>query len=684
MNYEDFFAVRVEFSRAITKVQAKKLGAIYDGWKERVEKESRKIANADGDELLPIRFDGLGIEGVHAHGGASRFLSADAACAWLTKELAKDPAVVKVTFGEEDVPATPKAGATRAPSALKKELDAVLGEDKGDGNVLGRICIRFTGSAKPLTKIIAEAVKLAGDVGSIWVRGTWGKPGALEEVNQGRDLREKTGIALLERILGNDRIAHLVLSDGPRPEHKKGYWVDGCRVATSFGIIVRVDPDDRRGMASELEIYMPLEDMERWVDFGERAYKALKGTIGTFNPALWMESLRPSDLPLSLFTKLPMVAIPRIVGHHAGGFNFPDFTPDVHHGLFEPPWIAWIGAKTHRVEKSPPLEMNDARYRLYRKAWAALNAYRIRWTDEDDDNEAWRLALDRFDAPSFGELPKLLEKRHADAKRRHVLYYSCRNALANSDGKKAFAEAAEALAFGAGPKTYEVLLEALVLLKDKKRATETLAKAKPFWRDVPRLPRLAARLYLELGDTKAALAALGAATPLGDAAPDPLEKDPAFAPLHDDERFRAAFGWAARAAQTKLAAKPDLSALPKFAKAKGVAFGPPASAKALIAAETALGIKLPATYRAMLASFDGAIFQSGREVLYGTAELVAKNARDNAKYQLKIGRNLVLEPERVKAGEAPITEQYYGARSERTTLRWTKLDVCLAALAREM
>lgn len=729
VSYEDFFAVRIEYAKPITEAQATKLAALYEGWKSRVEKESRKIAKADGDELLPIRFDGLGIRGVHANGGASRFLSADAACAWLTKELAKDPAVAKVTFGDEDVPATPKAGAAVAASPLRAELDAILGEERGAATVLGCISIRFTGAelaapGRALGKAIADAVELAGEVGSIWVRGTWGRIGALEEVNQGRDLSEKTGKALLDRILDDvpkmpvkkddPRIVHLVLSDGPRPERTKGCWVDGSRVAASFGIQITLEPMEGRGLGGQIEIYVPLRALEEeasreaWIALGERTFTALHGSIGTFSPALWMESIRPDDLPLSLFTKLPAVSIPRLVGRHAGGFTFPDFEPDLHHGLFEPPWICWLspalaksvkgypgiersfdGARALRVEDEAPLVMDDARYDRYRKAWAALAPLRIRWTSGEDGNDAWRCAPARFDAKSLRELGPYLEKCHDDAKRRNKLHWSCRSALGAHDGKKAFEEATEALALGAGPETYEVLLEAILCFGGEGKpklalAKDALAEALPFSTRAPRLSRLAARLYLEMGDPESALAALAAATPLGDGRPDPLDADPAFAPLHDDERFRSAFGWAPRSAMKN--AKPDLSAFPSFAKAASkaeVAFAPGATPEALAAAEKALGVKLPAVYRQMLAAFDGAIFKDGREILYGTTELIAKNPNpERAVYTLAIGRNLVLAVSRAKGGEAEIAEVFQGARTGGTTLRWKKLDACLTQLVR--
>ena len=355
IGYEDFLALRIECSSAITKARAKELAALYDGWRTRMEKESRKIAKEDGEELLPIRFDALAVSGTHAHGGASRFLSASQACSWLVRELVKIPGVVKVQFGEEDVPAEPKAAQIPQPrtSPAVEQVNALLAqalgdETKSDARVLGRISIRFTGDelaspSKVLAGLIDEAVALAGDVGSIWVRGTWGVFGSLEEVNQGRDFREKSGRALLDCIFADvkrmpktvlePRIVHLALSDGPRPERSRGMWESGSRTASSFGVVVRLEPKESRPRGGQLEVYVPLADLESterreaWVAYGERAFAALHGSVGTLSLALWMEAIAPRDLPIELFARLPAVAIPRLVGSYAGGFSWPELSP---------------------------------------------------------------------------------------------------------------------------------------------------------------------------------------------------------------------------------------------------------------------------------------------------------------------------------------------------------------------
>ena len=735
LGYEDFLAIDIECASPLSKADARKLHTLYDGWRARVEKASKKLAREDGDELLPIRFDAFSVSGAHGRGGASRFLDAGDACRWLVRELAKLPGVVKVTFGEEDVPAVPKEGARAATSAsganLKKQVADLFGDEAVSVNVLGCISIRFSGDGlaspkKALAPLIEEAVRLAGDVGSIWVRGTWGVHGSLAEVNQGRDLREKPGRALLDQIFADVArmpetdadpfIAHLVLSDGPRPERKAGSWTTGSRVAATFGVELRLHAkDDSRERGGHLEIYVPLADLddaarrEAWVAFGRSAFTALRGEIGSFGLALWMEELTPDDLPLELFAQHPFVAVPRIVGDHAGGFNFPDLSRSVLEGFFEPPWIAWtsnaLGARVAkfagtrtvfgpsielRVEEPAPLEVDAARYARYRDAWSALEPLRIRWASADysDDVYPWRRALDRFDAPSLARLGEYLKKRRDDAATMCKLHHSSTWAARHHEGKKAFTEAEQALALGAGPDAYETLLEAVSCFGGKgkpnlKIARDVIAKAMPFADAAPRIPLLAAKLFVLLGEREEALRTLGAITPRD---PDELEADPAFAPLHADDRFRHAFGWAKIATMEGLraqGAKPELKAFPKLAKAIGrnpALFAPGASKKALADAERALGLTLPAVYRSMLEAFDGAVFRDGREVLYGTEELVARNPSPS--WGLAVGRNLVLHHPQVKKGEAPLSEPFSGKRVERTPLYWKTLDACLDALVR--
>ena len=91
------------------------------------------------------------------------------------------------------------------------------------------------------------------------------------------------------------------------------------------------------------------------------------------------------------------------------------------------------------------------------------------------------------------------------------------------------------------------------------------------------------------------------------------------------------------------------------------AFGRPASAKAIDTMARAVGLApraLPARYRALLATFDGATLQGGREVLYGCAQLAAHNpaGERDEHTPLVIGHNLVLQHSSAsKNGEAPVS-----------------------------
>jgi hypothetical protein len=751
LQYEDFLAVRIECAGAIGKATARALATLYAGWCTRVERASRTLAKEDGDELLPIRFDGFVVTGARAQGGAARFLDAGAACRWLVAELARRPEVVRVVFGEEDVPATAAAAAPtpRALSPRAAAVDAVVArvfaDEAGSARVLGCITVRFTGDgvaapSKVLRVLIDEAVALAGDVGPIWVRGTWGESGSLSEVNQGRDLRDKGGRALLDQILtevptvpresDDPQIVHLVLSDGPRPARKAGCWVDHCRVAASFGVTIFLQGADDCPPGGLFEVYVPLADLDdpdrraAWVGFGARAFAALRGSVGAFEPALWMEELCPDDVPLALLAELPTVALPRMIGGHAGGFNAPAFSPGVHHGVFACPWITWLspalagavrafpgqrrtipGGVELRVEDAAPLVMNDASYARYRAAATALGALGIRWSaSDDDDRYPWRLALERLDAPSLGQLPALLARRLADRKERSRLYWSSSSALGNHKGKQAFAEAERAITLGAtGHDLHATLLASTLCWRgsatfDPKAAAKALAV-------VERLPHaeqaalvlLTARVLLAAtpgprGQDRA-LAWLGAHA-AGEPRPDALASDPAFAPIRDDDRFRRAVGWATRAEISAQGATPDLGGtFPKLARVLRTrpgtaAFGRPASAKAIDTMARAVGLApraLPARYRALLATFDGATLQGGREVLYGCAQLAAHNpaGERDEHTPLVIGHNLVLQHSSAsKNGEAPVSEVVSGVRKERTPLRWTTLDACLAELAR--
>lgn len=743
LQYEDSLSVEIEHARPITKAEAKELARLYEGWMTRVEKASRKIAKADGEELLPIRFDSFAVTAGRARGGAARFLDATEACKWLVAELTKRPNVVRVVFGEEDVPASPKKStATRSESAAAKKVDAavrkIFGGEASSARVLGRIAIRFTGETLASTKVVRdlleEAIGLAGDVGSIWARGTWNKRGSLDEVNQGRDVHDKAGRALLDRIFSDVRkmprsdadpaILDLVLSDGPRPEHKSGMWKTGCRVPASFGAKVRLAPFDDRPPGGLLEIWTPLADLDDparrdvWGAFGARAFAALAGSVGSFSPALWMEEIAPDDVPLALLTELPAVALSQIVGHHAGGFNYPDFAPDVHHGLFDPSWVTWIasdvaravrsfpgkrrmipGGVELRVEDAAPVAMNDASYARYRDAWKALDAIRIRWDgSDDDDREPWRHALDRFDAPNLKKLGAFLEKRLADGQERSKLYWSSRHAADQGQGKKAYTEAERAIALGCtGAVIYETLLHGALSFRGQGKID--VAAARKALGRVEKLPSAeqanlalaTAKVLLALtpDDPKKALASLGAHT-RPEPRPDRSAFDPAFAPIADDDRFRRVAGWATKSEIAKLRGTPRLdNAFPKLAKAikakpELAAFGSPASTKAIASAERALGMKLPPRYRTMLATFDGATFRDGRETLYAAADLPAKNAKreTGSDAELAIGWNLVLYPAGIKNGEASISEPFHGVRSEGTTFDWNTLDACLADLAR--
>ena len=388
-------------------------------------------------------------------------------------------------------------------------------------------------------------------------------------------------------------------------------------------------------------------------------------------------------------------------------------------GLFEPPWVTWLSADIAkrvrgafpgtrrkipggvelRVEETAPLEMNNARYALYRNAWAALDPLRIRWSEQDNsaDMHPWRHALDWFDAPKLAALDGFMKQRLADAKERCTLYHRSVRALGDGRGKEAYADASKAIALGGGPALYENLVEAALSFDgpgkpDEKLTKKALAAALPFAKDSARLPFLAAKALLVLDDRDGALKVLAEAKPDvsgGEPKPDPLETDAAFAPITGDGRFRRAFGWAKQSDLKRLRAldaKPNLKAFPKLAKAIAgshlpILFGHGATKKEVADVERALGLKLPASYRTMLATFDGAIFHDGREILYGTADLATRNAhRERRSDALRIGRNLELRP--ISASEVSIREVFYGLREQRTTLSWKTLDACLTDLLR--
>lgn len=630
----------------------------------------------------------------------------------------------------------------RAVSVATARIDTTVAElfgaDSGAARVLGRIAIRFSGetlaSTQHVHELVNEAVRLVGKVGPVWARGTWNTPGARSEVNQGRDVLDRTGRALLESIFADvatmpqheddPALVDLVLSDGPRPERKRGIWTTGCRVAASFGVRVRLAAATDRPPGGLFEVYVPLADLddrdrrETWVAFAARAFADLGGSAGTFGLGLWMEEIAPEKVPLALLTDLPAVALPQLVGRHAGGFDYPDFSPDLHHGLFEPCWITWLspdlarrvtsfpgerrevaGGVELRIDDAPPLAMSDAIYMRYRDAWKALDAVRIRWKGSDvDDSEAWRYALDRFDAPSLGELRPFLRKRLEDGEQRVKLYWSSQHAARNGEGKRAFVEAERALDLGwDGVEIHETLLEGALCfggagMLDAAAARKALARVEALSAEErQQLALITAKVLLALtpGASSTALAWLDA-NAAAEPRPARIAFDSAFDAIADDDRFRRAAGWALESGIAKLCATPQLAdAFPKLAKAieasPGLAaFGAPASKRAIEAAERALGMQLPARYRTMLAAFDGATLRGGREILYASDALAAHNTgrKQGSVEPLAMGRNLLLHPGAIKNGEASITEPFHGVRAERTTLRWTTLDACLAALAR--
>jgi len=725
--HEDFVAVGIECEKTIDAPMKKTLAALYASWVKRVAAASAKMAREDGDEVPEIRFDDLSVKGSRALGGAARVLTLGNACPWLAKELGKIEGVAKVVFGEED----DGTEATLAPvavsdSAVVTELKTSLAnmlkpEDRTSAVVLGLISIRFGGSSltplgSVLLELIDEAIALGSPSGGepVWVRGCWGPHDALEEVNQGKNVREKAGRELLERILRDevrefprtDRdpcIIALVVSDGPRPERKGGMWVDGSRTAASFGVHLSLEPIEGRPGGGGLEVYVPLGDLEahksreKWVAFGQRAFEALKGSVGSAGLGLWMEALKPDEVPLELVTKMPPVAITRVVGSHAGGFNWPDFSPSLLEGFFEPGWVTWLspelakkvtafpGEKKKlkhgvqlRAELPAPLTMTEVRYVLYQRAWRALDSLRLKWsTTDEDDHYAWRLSLERYDAPSFAALPTFLKERQARAKRRTALHWKLNSALANNLGEEAFAYAQEALDLGARGEASAKLLEAACLSGKASHIRSALDRLSPLATTNREVALLAAKGLMLLGDQPDAIEMLARA-PQKVRRVEAIEDDAAFAPLHGDETFRRVLGWLSPGALAKRGrATPDLKAFRKLKKAlvaapESATFGEGASPDEVKQAEKALKTTFPETWRALLKTFNGATFQNGREHIYSTQEMIEHN-RDNQDWEsLKVGRRLELMNSK-GFGKVQAGVQNY--------LEWKTVDQGLAALA---
>jgi hypothetical protein len=127
-----------------------------------------------------------------------------------------------------------------------------------------------------------------------------------------------------------------------------------------------------------------------------------------------------------------------------------------------------------------------------------------------------------------------------------------------------------------------------------------------------------------------------------------LQDDAIFAPLHQTDEFRKAFGWLTieeLVERKRASVTPNLAALSRFAKVISKApehatFRRAASAAALNAAERTLDLKIPKPWRDVLSAFDGSTLHHGRVHLFSVDELVAAHPRDQAWQGLKVGRHL--------------------------------------------
>jgi hypothetical protein len=330
-----------------------------------------------------------------------------------------------------------------AASSLARDLEAVFaGKDEQRFAPLAVMTFRFDGQrvahvGNALNTALELYLAVAGASPPTWLFGHYWKAGGKHaEVRQPKDFRTAATRKFVREVLAmtsalpatfNEGLGiDFVAKDGPRPWKEDGMLVSECA-----GLQFALDAlDDKWSPGGTLSFGFPLselEDSERlsvWLELGDRIFAVLGASVGWLAPALWSiprtmvnawsHELTDDELA-TLCTRFPQVDLPILYSGNSDLYA-QGWVPGATRGLIGVSWVNWLeselarpvvsfaglredvgaGAVRLMVEASPPLDMNEARYALYRKAKAALAPVLLRYNDEETWRE--RAYLQRFDA----------------------------------------------------------------------------------------------------------------------------------------------------------------------------------------------------------------------------------------------------------------------------------------------